>query len=300
MPFGFLEDVVEGAYEAVVEPVIDAGKNVGVHKPFEEVFDEVVDPWRRVGQGVDKMGENLGAQAEAKYTKEQKKKMELDNLRGEFEKTLEKSRAKEDQFRGALSRQTGASTEAVDRLLSSLIDQTGYVTGLTKQVVGSQMADRGILRSGQTAKRLEGVDEAKAREVGTLVGQRNEQIRKIKDTQRQALQKVEDRRFEIEHKFKEARLMGYQDIAYKEKLMQLDMEAKRYINELELNAQSTQALFDALGGLAQLGGMYYGMQGKGTTDYLGNAANYGYGPQGTYTNNPGDVQVNYGKLFGGQ
>lgn len=244
--------------------------------PFEQPYER---------QGLEDIKETMierGDEAERlKKEEAERKRMEpVLKLREEMDKLSEESKAKEDQFRGALLRQTDMSTEAVDNLLSSLIDKTGFVAGLQKQAVGSNLADRGILRSGYAAERLEGVDDTKAGIVTDLVSKRNQQVGKIQDTTRNALRQVKDRRVKIEQELKAAELSGMQDLAYQEKVMRSKMEMEEMISDMQLDSMSTQALFSALGGLTQLAGIGIGYQmgqkpPTGRTDYSGTPGTYG-------------------------
>jgi hypothetical protein len=236
-------------------------------KSFEDLaIEDKIEAFKDMG--ITEKLKHFKTLGDAAKEEEERRRMEpILKLREEMEGLSEKSKAKEDQFRGALLRQTDMSTEAVDDLLSSLIDKTGFVAGLQKQAVGSNLADRGVLRSGYAAERLEGVDDAKAGIVTDLVSKRNQQVGKIQDTTRNALRQVKDRRTKIEQELKAAELSGMQDLAYQEKVMRSKMEMEEMISDMQLDSMSTQALFSALGGLAQLAGIGVGYKmGQKPTD----------------------------------
>lgn len=259
MNFDFAEDIYNVGEKAV--------KNTK-----DTIFGEGGPSDKRSGGG-DKIPAWFSGVAK-EYAEGEKTKSAGLKLRDELESLAEKSQSKEDELRGMLTRETGEATGAVDKLLSSLIDQTGYTAGLSKQAIGAGMSERGILRSGQTAEKLENVDIAKAGDVTSLTAQRNAQIRKMQDVQNKAFKQVEDRRTEIEFQLKAAEQSAVQSLEYKEQAMKIQMDMKQFINDLELSSLATQDLTSMLGSLATLAGVGAGYYYGGTSEPSGGTAEY--------------------------
>ena len=175
------------------------------------------------------------------------------------------SRIEEEKTREKLGRETTKTAGAVDNLLASLIDQAGFTAGLAKQAIGSQQAERGMLRSGQTAQRYEGVDVAKSGQVANYTAQRNSQVRKIYDVKENAFQKMEDRRKEIQMQLKNAEAQGMASLDYQKQALEMKMNMDQFITDLNISSQATKDIMAMLNGLATMAGVGAGYQMGGST-----------------------------------
>jgi len=219
--------------------------------------DEAYETWKK-GITDKKTAQYQKEISKLKKGAESSSKTKTEAMRLQMGDMAEFSRQKEGQLFGALGQQTSETVGAIDRLLASLIDQTGYTAGLTKQAVGHGAAEKGVLRSGQTAEKLGNVDRAQATEKTRLTAQRNEQVRQVQEQTARAQREVQDRRFKIEQGLKEAEMMGFQDLAYQEKALKMNMEMKQFINDLELSSLATKNLLGGLEALGQIAGWYIG------------------------------------------
>lgn len=225
-------------------------------------------------------GQQYGSQPTIEDIRKAKTSEAIAGLTEEQKTLMDKSKKTEATYKSGLLRQSDATMGAIDRALASLIDQTGFTAGLTKQAVGGNMASAGLLRSGQTASKLQGVDVRKASAVTDLTGQRNQQITKVKNTRDSAIKTVDDRRTQIQNQLKMAEISGLKDLAYQEQQMKINMEMKQYITDLGLSSMNTKAMMDALGSLGQMAGIGIGYYANATpptgqTDYTGTPGTYG-------------------------
>ena len=201
-----------------------------------------------------------------KWLADKKEREPAERLRKDLTEMSKESRDKEKNLAQTLFSESSKTAGAVDNLLASLIDQTGYTAGLTKKAVGAQQADRGILRSGATAERLESVDVAKASRVAGLTAERNKQVRSVYDVRDNALRQVQDRRKTIQMQLKQAEAESMNSLAYQEKALKIKMEMKQFINDLNLSSQATKDTLAMLGGLGTLAGIGAGYYASSPSD----------------------------------
>ncbi|RPI56125.1 MAG: hypothetical protein EHM49_01005 [Deltaproteobacteria bacterium] len=220
-----------------------------LRRAAQEKFSGSFKEWNKILAKIDKQVE-----AEA----QRRSGMRTGILEDETKTLLTRSLTEEEKLKQSLSEKTQEATTAVDNLLSSLMDQTGYVAGLTKQATATNLAGRGILRSGQTTDKLQGIDTALIANRRTLQGQRNEQVAKIEQAQGTAVEAVADRRTEIKNQLKQAEISGLKDLAYQESVMKQKMALEQFINDLGISSENTKALLAGIGSLAKLGGIAAG------------------------------------------
>ena len=170
------------------------------------------------------------------------------------------ARIEEEKTKDKLNQATSKTASAVDTLLASLIDQTGYTAGLSKQAIGSQQAERGMLRSGQTAQRYEGVDVAQGAAVTDYTKQRNAQVRKIYDTRNNAFQGMSDKRKQIQMQLNNIEAQGMASLDYQQQALEMKMNMDQFITDMKMSSQATKdtmAMLNSLGTLAGVGAGYY-------------------------------------------
>jgi hypothetical protein len=259
--------------------------------PFKFNFNPFKSPLKRGGIPKE-LGEEMVRREDERVRREEEEAERKRNepyarMRMELEDLMKDSETKEMQLKEEMIKKASESTKAVNALLESLMEQTGYNTGLMKQAASHSAAERGVLRSGQTASRLEGVDYAGAAQKTRLIDQRNQQVRQIRSATEKAQKQVQDRRFEIEQQLRQAEMLGMQDLAYQEKIMNISMKTKQLISDMDLSSLATKNLLGGLEALGTLAGVGIGYNMEETpqkdiavtpgTPRTPGTSDYGYG-----------------------
>lgn len=193
----------------------------------------------------------------------------------EMEKLSMEARKREDEYRNSLMEKTEASQKALDSVLASLIDQTGYSAGLSKQAIASQQAGQGLLRTGQTGSRLQGVDIAEMAGKADLRSKAETQRRSIADSAGESIKSVNERRKGIEQQMKIAELKGQQSLDFQEAQLNIKMEFDTLINDMQIAASAKQDLQSIIASLGYLGGAYVGYNQNNPTTGSTTTSNVG-------------------------
>jgi hypothetical protein len=197
----------------------------------------------------------------------------INKTKEELGKSQQEAQRQEDLLKGQMLSAAQKSNEAIDAQLAQLIDQTGFVTGLQNQSIGAAQADRGTLRSGQTALQLQNQQLRKQGAIGSAVEQSEQQKRQIEQQVTQAQQGIADRRKQIENQMKIAELGAYTDLQQNKELQGINQQFQSYIQNLNASAQQKQDLMGIIGSLGMAGGVMagYGIGGNGIKNNVGTA-----------------------------
>lgn len=179
---------------------------------------------------------------------------ELEDLSGKRKELLKNLKMTEGQAMGRLTEQTLQTQGAVDRQLNSLLKDSGVSFGQAKRLAGAQQAQAGLLRSGFTQSRMEGLSSNQLQAEGALTSQADQLKRQADLTRLQAGEQVTNRRKEIQNRLLDLEIAGLSSARFNEEIQTIRLDFDKFVNDLSISSQAKQDLAGALGGLGQLGG----------------------------------------------